>query len=38
MQLPPEITRCQHAGHEALQLTTCHGTAIIALHGAHLLS
>ncbi len=38
MHLPPEITRCQHAGHEALQLATRHGTAIIALHGAHLLS
>jgi len=38
MHLPPEITRCQHAGHEALQLATRHGTAMIALHGAHLLS
>lgn len=38
MHLPPEITRCQHAGHEALQLATRHGTALIALHGAHLLS
>lgn len=38
MYLPPEITRCQHAGHEAMQLATRHGTAIIALHGAHLLS
>jgi glucose-6-phosphate 1-epimerase len=38
MHLPPEITRCQHAGHEALQLSTRHGTAVIALHGAHLLS
>lgn len=38
MDLPTEITRCQHAGHDALQLATRHGTAIIALHGAHLLS
>ena len=38
MQLPPQITRCQHAGHEALRLSTRHGTATIALHGAHLLS
>lgn len=38
MHLPPEITPCQHTGHEALQLATRHGTAIIALHGAHLLS
>ncbi|MBG6076188.1 D-hexose-6-phosphate mutarotase [Polaromonas sp. CG_9.11] len=38
MYLPPEIIPCQHAGHEALQLATRHGTAIIALHGAHLLS
>ena len=38
MQLPPEIIRCQHAGHEALQLVTRHSTAVIALHGAHLLS
>jgi len=38
MHLPPGITRCQYAGHEALQLVTRHGTAIIALYGAHLLS
>ena len=38
MQLPPQITQRQHAGHDALQLTTDHGIAIIALHGAHLLS
>ena len=38
MHLPPEITHLQHAGHEALRLATRHGTAIIALHGAHLLS
>ena len=38
MHLPPQITRRQHAGHDALQLSTRHGTAIVALHGAHLLS
>jgi glucose-6-phosphate 1-epimerase len=38
MQLPPQITRLRHAGHDALQLTTRHGSAIVALHGAHLLS
>lgn len=38
MQLPPPITRLRHAGHDALQLITRHGTAIVALHGAHLLS
>ncbi|MEO7399706.1 MAG: D-hexose-6-phosphate mutarotase [Polaromonas sp.] len=38
MQLPAQITTCQHAGHAALQLRTRHGTAILALHGAHLLS
>ena len=38
MHLSTEITRCQHAGHEALLLATRHGTAVIALHGAHLLS
>ena len=38
MQLPPQITRCQHASHEALRLATRHGTATIALQGAHLLS
>ncbi|MDB5869966.1 MAG: Aldose 1-epimerase [Polaromonas sp.] len=38
MHLPPQITPIRHAGHDALQLTTRHGTAIIALHGAHLLS
>ncbi|ABM37136.1 D-hexose-6-phosphate mutarotase [Polaromonas naphthalenivorans] len=38
MHLPAQITPRQHAGHSALQLTTRHGTAIIALHGAHLLS
>ena len=38
MHLPAQITRLQHAGHDALLLTTCHGIAIVALHGAHLLS
>jgi glucose-6-phosphate 1-epimerase len=38
MHLPPHITRLTHAGHAALQLTTRHGMAIVALHGAHLLS
>jgi glucose-6-phosphate 1-epimerase len=38
MQLPAQITRLQHAGHDALELTTRHGSAIVALHGAHLLS
>lgn len=38
MQLPPQITPIQHAGHACLQLRTRHGTAIVALHGAHLLS
>jgi len=38
MNLPPQITRLQHAGHSALRLATRHGTAIVALHGAHLLS
>lgn len=38
MQLPAQITACQHAGHAALQLKTRHGTATVALHGAHLLS
>jgi len=38
MQLPPEITLVDHAGHSALQLSTRHGRAIVALHGAHLLS
>jgi glucose-6-phosphate 1-epimerase len=38
MHMPPQITRLQHAGHNALQLKTRHGTATMALHGAHLLS
>lgn len=38
MQLPPAITLVDHAGHRALQLSTRHGRAIVALHGAQLLS
>jgi glucose-6-phosphate 1-epimerase len=38
MQLPPNITSIVHAGHPALHLHTHHGSAIVALHGAHLLS
>lgn len=38
MTLPPQITPVQHAGYAALQLRTRHGTAVLALHGAHLLS
>ena len=38
MLLPPQIAVVQHAGHRALQLTTRHGKAVIAFHGAHLLS
>jgi len=38
MNLPPQITPLQHAGHSALRLATRHGSAIVALHGAHLLS
>jgi len=36
--LPRQISVVQHAGHRALQLNTQHGTAVVALHGAHLLS
>ena len=32
------IQTVTHAGHTCLQLTTLHGTATVALHGAHLLS
>lgn len=38
MHLPPQITLLDHAGHSCLQLKNHHGTAIVALHGAHLLS
>ena len=36
--MPPQVTPIQHAGHSCLQLKIRHGTAVIALHGAHLLS
>ena len=36
--MPPQVTLLQHAGHSCLQLKIRHGTAIVALHGAHLLS
>jgi len=32
------ITPVTYAGHQALQLSTRHGVAVVALHGAHLLS
>jgi glucose-6-phosphate 1-epimerase len=38
MHFPPQIRQLDHARHACLQLKTRHGTAIIALHGAHLLS
>ena len=38
MHLPPRINHLCHAGHDALQLTTRYGSAIVALHGAHVLS
>ena len=38
MQLPAQITTCQHAGHAILQLRTRHGSATLALHGSQLLS
>jgi glucose-6-phosphate 1-epimerase len=38
MHLPPQIKRLNHAGHACLQLSTRFGAAIIALHGAHVLS
>ncbi len=34
----PHITPVAFAGHSALQLRTRHGVAVVALHGAHLLS
>ena len=37
-KISPEITLLEYAGHSALQLLTRHGRAIVALHGAHLLS
>jgi glucose-6-phosphate 1-epimerase len=38
MHLPPQIKPIDHAGHACLQLNTRFGAAIVALHGAHLLS
>ena len=38
MRLPHQIALLDHAGHSCLQLQTRFGTAIVALHGAHLLS
>jgi glucose-6-phosphate 1-epimerase len=38
MHLPPQIARLDYAGHACLQLSTRFGSAIVALHGAHLLS
>ena len=38
MQLPSQIIPTRHAGHDALRLTTRHGSATLALHGAQLLS
>ena len=36
--MPPQITLLEHAGHSCLQLKIRYGAAIVALHGAHLLS
>ena len=38
MDTQQHITFIDYAGHRCLQLRSAHGTAIIALHGAHLLS
>ena len=38
MPTQSNIQTIVHAGHACLQLSTRHGTAIVALHGAHLLS
>ena len=38
MQFPPQITSTRHADYDALRLTTRHGRATLALHGAQLLS
>jgi glucose-6-phosphate 1-epimerase len=38
MNLPPQITLVDHAGHSSLKLTTRHGVAVVALHGANLMS
>ncbi len=36
--MAPHIVPVEFAGHKALQLRTRHGVAVVALHGAHLLS
>ena len=36
--MPPQITLLEHAAHSCLQLKIRYGAAIVALHGAHLLS
>lgn len=38
MPLHSNLQTTTHAGHACLQLTTRHGTATVALHGAHLVS
>lgn len=38
IHLPPQVRRIRHAGHDCLRLEVAHGSAIVALHGAHLLS
>lgn len=38
MPTDTNIQTISHAGHDCLRLSTLHGTAIVALHGAHLLS
>jgi glucose-6-phosphate 1-epimerase len=38
MHLPSQIKPLDHAGHACLQLNSRFGSAIVALHGAHLLS
>ena len=37
-ELAPQVERIEHAGHACLRLTVRDGTAIVALHGAHVLS
>jgi glucose-6-phosphate 1-epimerase len=38
LRLPAQISAVQQAGHSALRLSTHHGQAVVALHGAHVLS
>lgn len=38
MPAPSNIQTIKHAGHDCLQLSTRHGSLILALHGAHLIS